>query len=249
MERVRSICSDGLTYIVTRETLALFHSYTLPVPSQFLFACSSYGYFCRVISQYKQHDVAKISLGDMAIAGALTGLFQTPIRQVVERIKSVMQVRETTAGKQAYKWSGECFVELIRTEGVRKGLFQGMSPVLLREVPQFAVYYPCYEFTKGALSTHIVNPSILQFVSGGIAGVVQWLPPIYFADVLKSRMQTAPSGYYKGWIDCTQRLIREEGFRTFYRGLNPALLRAFPLHALIFVGYETTMTYLKDWRL
>lgn len=183
----------------------------------------------------------------MTLAGAITGLVQTPVRQVVERVKSVMQVHETSAGKQAYKWSGECFVELIRKEGIRNGLFQGMSSVLLREIPQFSVYYPCYEFTKKSLSPHIENQSMLQFVSGGIAGVVQWLPPIYFADVLKSRMQTAPKGFYKGWIDCTQRLIKEEGFRTFYRGLTPALLRAFPLHALIFLGYESSMAYMRDW--
>ena len=31
-----------------------------------------------------------------------------------------------------------------------------------------------------------------------------------------------------------------------YRGLSPALLRAFPLHALIFVFYEVTILQLKS---
>jgi hypothetical protein len=60
-----------------------------------------------------------------------------------------MQVRERDGGKSPYKWSGACFVELIRKEGWRNGLFQGMSSVFLREVPQFAIYYPAYEFFKG----------------------------------------------------------------------------------------------------
>lgn len=73
---------------------------------------------------------------------------QSPARQIVERIKSVMQIREAQGGKSPYSWSGACAVDLVRKEGLKNGLFQGMSSVVLREVPQFAVYYPCYEFCK-----------------------------------------------------------------------------------------------------
>ena len=156
-----------------------------------------------------------------------------------------MQVHQKPDGKAAYKWSGEATVELIRKQGLRNGLFQGMSSVFLREVAQFAVYYPCYDFTKRFLSNYIENKSLTQFISGGIAGVVQWLPPIYFADVLKSKMQTAPPGMYKGSFDCATKIYKEHGFMIFFRGLTPALFRAFPLHAIIFLGYETTMSYLQ----
>ena len=37
-----------------------------------------------------------------------------------------------------------------------------------------------------------------QFLAGGTAGVVQWLPPFFCFDVIKSRMQTSPPHYYKG---------------------------------------------------
>lgn len=85
----------------------------------------------------------------------------------------------------------------------------------------------------------------VQLLAGGTAGVVQWLPPIYCFDVLKSRMQTAPQGYYKGLLDCAMRSYREEGIQVFYRGLTPAIFRAFPLHATIFVCYELVMGYFK----
>ncbi len=61
-------------------------------------------------------------------------------------------MRERDGGKSPYKWSGSCFVELIKKEGIRNGLFQGMSSVFLREVPQFAIYYPAYEFFRGLYS-------------------------------------------------------------------------------------------------
>lgn len=36
------------------------------------------------------------------------GIVQSPVRQVVERIKSVMQIREIEGGKSPYKWTGSC---------------------------------------------------------------------------------------------------------------------------------------------
>ncbi len=71
---------------------------------------------------------------------------QTPIRQVVERVKSVMQVREKGAQKSPYSWSIACAVDLVRREGLANGLFRGMSSLAVREVAQFAVYYPFYSY-------------------------------------------------------------------------------------------------------
>jgi solute carrier family 25 carnitine/acylcarnitine transporter 20/29 len=182
----------------------------------------------------------------MILAGIFTGFVQSPVRQVVERVKSVMQVIDSPGGRSPYAWSGACVVDLVRKEGFRNGLFQGTSSVVLREVPQFGTYYCTYEFVKKiGLENGFFSPIVVQGLSGGVAGVVQWLPPIYFTDVIKSRMQTAPRGYYKGVLDCAHRLYLEEGWRIFFRGLTPAIFRAFPLHAIVFVGYEVTMARLK----
>lgn len=58
---------------------------------------------------------------------------------------------------------------------------------------------------------------MVNFLAGGSAGVAQWFPPIFWFDVLKSRMQTAPKGYYTGLWDCTQKLYAEHGFAVFNR--------------------------------
>lgn len=60
----------------------------------------------------------------------------------------------------------------------------------------------------------------MNFLAGGTAGVVQWLPPIFWFDVLKSRMQTAPKGHYSGLWDCTKKLYAEHGFAVFNRYVN-----------------------------
>lgn len=86
------------------------------------------------------------------ITNISVGLIQSPARQIVERLKSVMQIRESSGGKKAYSGIGACALDLIRREGLRNGLFQGFSSVLMREIPQFAVYYPSYELFKKSYS-------------------------------------------------------------------------------------------------
>jgi solute carrier family 25 carnitine/acylcarnitine transporter 20/29 len=60
-----------------------------------------------------------------------------------------------------------------------------------------------------------------------MAGVAMWsiaIPP----DVVKSRMQAAAQGTFKGTIDCTMQILKNEGGAALFKGLGPALLRAFP---------------------
>ena len=152
------------------------------------------------------------------LAGIFTGFVQSPARQVIERIKSVMQVAEIKGGKSQYNWAGDCVINLIRQQGFRKGLFQGMGSTLLREVPQFAVYYPCYELSKELyIKSGYLNTTAAQFFAGGTAGVIQWLPPFYCFDVIKSRMQTAPEGRYASISDCAKSIYLEGGFKAFFR--------------------------------
>ena len=66
---------------------------------------------------------------------------------------------------------------------------------------------------------------LAQFLAGGTAGTIQWLPPIYCFDVIKSRMQTAPQGTYTSISDCAKKMYKEEGARVFVRyGLCAAFL-------------------------
>jgi solute carrier family 25 carnitine/acylcarnitine transporter 20/29 len=54
----------------------------------------AYGHGCRTIAARTQKDVSELSAFEKLVAGAYTGLVQSPLRQVVERVKSVMQVQE-----------------------------------------------------------------------------------------------------------------------------------------------------------
>ena len=75
----------------------------------------------------------------------------------------------------------------------------------------------------------------------------QWVAT-YPLDVIKSRMQAFPPGTYNGFLDCAMKSLRAEGPGVFVRGLEMALLRAFPLHASIFLTCETIHGMLAKYR-
>lgn len=208
-------------------------------------AFNAYNSSCRAIASMNNKNVNQLSLTEMMAGGFCTGVAQSPVRQVTERLKSVMQMREQANGKSAYSWFGPCAVDLIRKEGFVNGLMQGSSATLIREIPQYIVYYPSYELSKRFYSNHINNETAVTMLAGGTAGALQWLPPIYCFDVIKTRMQTAEKGYYKGWLDCTRQLYSKEGLAVFFRGYHIALIRAAPLHAIVFFGYENCMKFCK----
>lgn len=94
-------------------------------------------------------------------------------------------------------------------------------PFLLR-------YFAAYELTKKMLTPAGASPSELNLgaivVAGGTAGIAMWsiaIPP----DVLKSRIQSAPTGTYSGFMDCARKTIAADGVRALWKGLGPAMAR------------------------
>jgi len=60
-------------------------------------------------------------------------------------------------------------------------------------------------------------------------------------DVVKSRLQAAPDGMYKGALDVLNKTVAKEGVGALWKGAVPVLLRAFPANAACFLGYEAAM--------
>jgi len=190
-----------------------------------------------------------LSLGEMTLCGAFAGFCQTFVRAPVEQIKVVMQARNKPGSTQApYRGTWHCLTHVLATEGVRAGLYRSLVPTLSREIPQYAIYYPAYElmvswFCKpGQKSSDL--PAAQVAMAGGVAGVAQWVPT-YSLDVIKSKVSAAPPGTYAGLLDCARKSLAAEGPSVFWRGISAAVVRAFPLHGAVFLGYELSMKMLR----
>lgn len=87
------------------------------------------------------------------------------------------------------------------------------------------------------------STQIIQFGAGAIAGLINTLilSPL---DVVKTRLQVQGSSSfaatkYRGLFHALQSMLREEGFRSYYRGLSASLWAFVPNWAIYWYTYET----------
>jgi solute carrier family 25 carnitine/acylcarnitine transporter 20/29 len=136
-----------------------------------------------------------------------------------------------------YKGVTDVLKQLYREGGMRS-IYRGSVATVARDGPGSAAYFAAYEVTKKALTPAGASPSDLNLgaviFAGGMAGVAMWaiaIPP----DVLKSRLQSAPTGTYSGFMDCARKTIAADGVGALWKGFGPAMARAFPANAATFV--------------
>ncbi|KAF7490723.1 Mitochondrial carnitine/acylcarnitine carrier protein [Sarcoptes scabiei] len=150
-------------------------------------------------------------------AGMLSGAFTATINTPTERIKC----------------------------GIRS-VYKGLIPTFSRDIPGSGAYFLSYEYLKqnGSNIFHLKNENARTLLAGGLAGICYWLVAIP-ADVIKSRIQTAPDGKYNRLLDAIRYMYNRNGLTSFYKGTAPVLVRAFPANAACFFGYEYSMKLLS----
>lgn len=190
----------------------------------------------------------------ISLAGATSGFFTTPILAPLERLKCLLQIQNANPDPNTPKFKGPVDLgkHIVRTEGYQ-ALFRGYMATNLRDSLASMAYFSTYEYLKFNLLPPDANRSTaatvaLTLIAGGFAGIMNWVPAIP-VDTLKSRLQTAPPGQYTHGIRSVAREIyAQEGMRcifTFYRGVGPVFLRAFPANAACFLGYETAKKFMN----
>ncbi|KAI0830735.1 hypothetical protein BC628DRAFT_1313124 [Trametes gibbosa] len=191
-----------------------------------------------ILSLTPQRTSKELSIPELATAGFLSAIPTTLVTAPVERAKVLLQVQGQTPGGPQYKGVFDVVRHLYREGGVRS-VFRGSVATVARDGPGSAAYFAAYEVTKKMLTPVGASPSDLNLgaviVAGGTAGIAMWsiaIPP----DVLKSRIQSAPTGTYSGFLDCARKTIAADGVAALWRGLGPAMARAFPANAATFVS-------------
>jgi solute carrier family 25 carnitine/acylcarnitine transporter 20/29 len=232
-----------LRNIVVREGLpGLYQGITAPlvavVPA---FAITFWSYdLARSVQQKRDTTGKELSLGQIAAAGAFSGIPLAAVLGPLERVKCLMQVDKTR-----YSGFGDCVGQVYRQGGLRS-VFRGTAMTVIRDVPGNATYFCAYEFWRRRLCEWqgCQQPTMgMTLFAGGMAGVANWIIACPF-DVVKTIWQTAPVGTYSSILDVVRNLLEKEGPSSLFRGLSPSLLRAFPANAACLLGVETVRSLL-----
>jgi solute carrier family 25 carnitine/acylcarnitine transporter 20/29 len=200
-----------------------------------MYAVGFFGY--GIGQQLQRHSPdQQLNLHQIGLAGGLSGIFTTAIMTPGERVKVLLQTQDPKNIK--YKGPVDVIRKMWAETGIM-GIYKGTAATLLRDIPGSYAYFAAYEYFKRTLSdgSGKLNPWATLF-SGGMAGVCNWLVSIP-ADVLKSRLQSAPEGTYpRGMRDVFVDLMKKEGPLGLYKGIVPVMIRAFPANAACFLGVE-----------
>eukprot|EP00033_Pygsuia_biforma_P002882 GCRY01003179.1.p1 GENE.GCRY01003179.1~~GCRY01003179.1.p1 ORF type:complete len:316 (-),score=31.43 GCRY01003179.1:302-1249(-) len=176
-------------------------------------------------------------------AGMTTAFFDGP----VELFKTKMQLQKSGAD-QLYVNTLSCFKSILKEYGVR-GMFQGLSATLMRDIPGNAACYLSYHLALRTLVpgygeagiASIPTPTVL--LAGGVGGIGYWVLAMPF-DSIKTWMQSEPLAMsdrqYKNLFEAVKCGYARGGVKEFYRGFTPSLSRSFPAMAAAFLGYELT---------
>jgi Mitochondrial carrier protein len=131
---------------------------------------------------------------------------------------------------------------LYTTQGI-KGFYSGWFPGLAGKIPSYALTWTLFQQFKAMHRRAFNRPpkdienSIMGCLSS--ATTVTIMIPL---DTIKTRLVTQGSmvtaNPYKGIVDCAVRVYREEGLKTFYRGLPPRLISVVPMIGIQFGVYE-----------
>ncbi|KAI0339745.1 carnitine/acyl carnitine carrier [Trametopsis cervina] len=266
--RYRSVWHAFTTIVREERIRGLFRGITSPLLTTaplngVVFA----GY--RFLLKLQLDDVSnKPSLTQVTLAGVGTGLLASIVTSPTELIKIQQQSIITPPGKAAPTVQ-EVALDIWRKRGIR-GIFRGIFPTAIRETG-YGAYFGVYEATLMLLSQrggpptddleidHTVVPAqaavsrmrhsypTLLF-AGGMAGVASWIVTFPF-DVIKTRVQSTldirPGSPYRNMTSTIIHSYRQEGFRVFFHGLKPTLIRAIPVNMVTFATFETVVQALS----
>ncbi|XP_063617095.1 solute carrier family 25 member 32 isoform X2 [Cydia splendana] len=180
-----------------------------------------------------------------AEAGVLSLVMTNPIWVVKTRL-CLQYSEEHVADNKRYKGMVDGLCKIYRTEGVR-GLYRGFVPGMFG-VSHGALQFMTYEEMKNRYNQYRNLPIDIKLTSVEyltFAAVSKLLAAgaTYPYQVVRARLQDQRAAYRGAW-HCVTETWRLEGWRGFYKGLQPNLVRVVPATMITFLTYENVSHYM-----
>jgi solute carrier family 25 phosphate transporter 23/24/25/41 len=130
-------------------------------------------------------------------------------------------------------------------KGSPRAFFKGYVPTVCSITPFVAINFAAFDTCKSACFA--LRPSLEGSVSvtlmmGAASGLFAQTC-CYPLDTVRRRMQLKGT-VYTGLGDAFRTILRDEGFRGFYKGMLPNAVKVVPNNAIRFFAYETLKKYM-----
>lgn len=236
---------DVIKSLVKNEGVLAFYKGTL-LPLIGIGACVSIQFsvneFMKRFFNYYNKESNKMSLFQFLIAGGAGGFANGFLASPIEHVRIKLQIQKDSF----YKGPFDVLKHMYKTGGV-KLIFRGLNPTLMRESLGIGVYFMTFEaLVQNTMKKYnVARKSVESWrlcLFGGLAGYAMWIT-VYPIDVIKSKLQTDDlvNKKYKGSLHAIKSIWTTLGWRGFFVGFTPTILRAAPANAATFVAFEWTM--------
>ncbi|GJP85139.1 hypothetical protein CLOP_g15233 [Closterium sp. NIES-67] len=172
------------------------------------------------------------------ISGAVAGAAAKTVTAPLDRWKLMIQVKSVLPGKVIPPTEinlVKSFLDIGKEGGIT-AYWKGNLPQVMRIVPYSAVQLFAYELYKKQFRGSSKELSVpARLAAGACAGMTSTLVT-YPLDVLRLRMALDTTNGSIAQV--AMAMVREEGARSLYKGLGPALVSIAPYIALNFCAYD-----------
>lgn len=198
-----------------------------------------------------------------AICGATAAFFHDLILTPWDVVKQRLQLGY-------HRNSFDCVYQIVRTEGVR-ALYRSFPTTLAMNIPYGCIMMAVNESVKKVLNPNGGFNFQAALIAGGVAGSVAAIATTPL-DVIKTRLQTQglrnaksftktattstldltssfrPSIRYYSMVHAYSRIVQEEGYQAFLRGMIPRMLVQAPSVAVSWAAYEVAKSTLSKFK-
>jgi len=258
--KARGVFATG-AYIVRRETpLALYKGLGAVLSGIVPKMAIRFASFEAYKGWLADKETGKTSVGGIFLAGLGAGTTEavavvTPMEVVKIRLQAQQHSLADPLDAPRYRNAGHAVYTIVREEGF-SALYRGVSLTALRQATNQGANFTAYQEIKKL--AHKLQPDLVELPSyqhmfiGLISGA---MGPFSNApiDTIKTRLQraTAVPG-----TSALQRIVaiasdmwRTEGFRSFYKGITPRVMRVAPGQAIVFAVYERVSNMMERIKL
>ncbi|KAI0892728.1 mitochondrial carrier [Annulohypoxylon nitens] len=206
------------------------------------------------IPESKDELKAELKAGEKAVASSIrsfaAGGFGGVCAVIVGHPFDLVKVRLQTADKGVYSSAIDVVRKSVARDGLRRGLYAGVSAPLVGVTPMFAVSFWGYDVGQ-RIVTSLSPPSpngTLSIAQISTAGFLSAIPMTAITapfervkvilQVQGQRLKPGEEPKYKGGLDVVRQLYREGGLRSVFRGSVATFARDGPGSAAYFAAYE-----------
>lgn len=177
------------------------------------------------------------------ISGGISGATAITLVYPLETVRSILSLQTC---KEHYKGIINVLYKIPT-----KQLYNGLNMSLIGFVPYNALNFMFFNYYNNLFSDFFLEKDVKnRLCSGGLAGVSA-VTITYPTDLIRRRLQIqgvfnnndVPK--YNGIKDCAKQIIKKEGVRGLYKGLNACYIKIFPANAIQFLVIGICNEYLK----